>query len=108
MGLSEGESIPDRVDPLAGPEEDAPEEVVAESFGDKLGGGGMENFLADLVGKAAAESLTTGEPPANPEIVSLDDLLAEEEDAEGRQGGNGEDWDAGFWNMDAEDNDRLN
>ena len=37
MCLSEGDSIPDRVDPLARSEEDAPEEVAAElrtAFGD--------------------------------------------------------------------------
>lgn len=111
MGLTEGHSIPDRTDPLAREDDEAPDAVAAQPFGDKLGGGGMENFLADLVGRATAESLATGEPPAGPEIVSLDDLLAEEEDGEARSdrgGGNGDDWDAGFWNMDAEDTDRLN
>lgn len=111
MGLSEGDSIPDRPDPLAKTEEDPDEPTAADTFGDKLGGGGLSTFLAGLVGlEAEADDEAAASfpaPEAGPEIVSLDDLLAEEEDRETGPD-NGEEWDAGFWTMDSDDTDRLN
>jgi chromosome partitioning protein len=113
MGLSEGDAIPERDDPLAGPETGEEPAPAPPLLGDKLGGGGLETFLADLVGREAAgdsappaEAAPAG-PDADPEIVSLDDLLAEEEDRE-PGAGNDEDWEAGFWSLDSDDSDRLN
>lgn len=106
MGLSEDSTIPDRTDPLAKIEPDQEDAEIPTPFGDKLGGGNMDHFLADLISRAGSES-SPAQPSGDPEIVSLDDLLAEEED-NGRDRKNGEEWDQGFWNMDSEDNDRLN
>jgi chromosome partitioning protein len=106
MGLSEDSTIPDRTDPLAKIEPDQEDSEIPTPFGDKLGGGNMDHFLADLISRAGAES-SQATPTGDPEIVSLDDLLAEEED-NGRERQNGEEWDQGFWNMDSDDTDRLN
>ena len=95
MGLSVGSTIPERIDPLAKVDPDVEDAEIQVPFGNKLGGGSMDNLLADLLSRAASESsapLPTGEP----EMVSLDELLAEEEhNGRGRQ--DGEDWDRGFW-----------
>ena len=42
-----------------------------------------------------------------PEIVSLDDLLAEEENR-GNHEKSDEDWDEGYWNQDSEGGKRIN
>jgi hypothetical protein len=52
-------------------------------------------------------SIPSFEEPTAPEIVSLDELLAEEEDR-GDHKKTDEDWDEGFWNHESEDGERIN
>jgi len=106
MGLSVGSAIPERVDPLAKVDPDVEDAEIQVPFGNKLGSGNMDNLLADLISRAASES-STPQPTGEPEMVSLDELLAEEEH-NGREGQGNEDWERGFWNTDPDDNDRLN
>jgi chromosome partitioning protein len=108
MGLVEGYSIPDRVDPLA-PETDpetadSTESPILKAAADD----GLERFLTDLgTASREARSLPSGMEPPTPEIVSLDDLLAEEEDR-GQQGHADESWDDGVWNSESDGGERIN
>ncbi len=57
-------------------------------------GGGLDRFLAELGGSREVSSkISSFEEPAAPEMVSLDDLLAEEESGEN----NGDDWTDDGW-----------
>ncbi len=108
MGLQQGSSIPDRVDPLS-PEADV---EIDESGGKNPlkmpEAGGFDRFLADLGGPLqVASSIPSFEEPPAPEIVSLDDLLAEEED-QGHHEKTDEDWDEGFWNGESDGGERIN
>ncbi|MCP4571065.1 MAG: ParA family protein [bacterium] len=84
-------------------------EEIAESLAPAHGSAlsGVDRFLSELIGQVGAE---TGDGPAptrevaEPEMVSLDELLAEEESPS-----SGDDsWDEGHWNRDAEPGDRVN
>jgi chromosome partitioning protein len=58
------------------------------------GGGGLDRFLAELGGSREVSSrIPAFEEPSSPEMVSLDDLLAEEEG----QSGESEDWGDDTW-----------
>lgn len=63
---------------------------------------GVHRFLSELVGDA--DLAGPGSEIADPEMVSLDDLLAEEERPTTAEEG----WDDGFWNRDTEPGDRVN
>jgi hypothetical protein len=108
MGLVEGSSIPDRVDPL-GPEAPADDSDPVESSIMKAAAeDGLERFLTDLgSGSRETRSLPSGLEPPTPEIVSLDDLLAEEENR-GHQGPTDESWDDDVWNTESDGGERVN
>jgi chromosome partitioning protein len=58
-------------------------------------GGGLSGFLAALGGASAvADSIPAFDEPLAPEMVSLDELLAEEEAGQDREY---DDWDEGIW-----------
>lgn len=66
-------------------------------------GGGLDGFLAALGGASMVSStIPSFEEPETPEMVSLDDLLAEEEAGQAEEK---DDWDEGVW---PHRNDRLN
>ncbi len=66
-------------------------------------GGGLDGFLAALGGASVvSSSIPVFEEPQAPEMVSLDDLLAEEEEGQDREA---EDWEEGIW---PHSPDRLN
>lgn len=70
-------------------------------------GGGLDRFLNDLGSGSTsiASTIPPFEEPRVPEMVSLDDLLAEEE----QQSKSNEDWDEdGYWSRDGSDPERLN
>jgi chromosome partitioning protein len=71
------------------------EEEMVQTTEQSREGGGLDRFLNALGGASAASSqIPSFEEPQIPEMVSLDDLLAEEE--AGEDNGN-EDWDDGKW-----------
>lgn len=75
-------------------EEPLKEDAIREAATEETGGG-LEGFLAALGGASAASaSIPTFEEPQTPEMVSLDELLAEEEADQDK--GN-DDWDEGIW-----------
>jgi len=108
MGLQEGSTIPDHVDSLR-PVSDEQADESGETPARRMPtAGGLDSFLADLGGsKEAASSIPSFEEPSVPEIVSLDDLLAEEENR-GNHEKSDEDWDEGYWNRDSEGGKRIN
>ena len=108
MGLEQGSSIPSRFDPFD-PEADEDTGQASGFLTAPAGGvGGLDKFLADLGGSPADEtSAPAFEEPATPEIVSLDDLLAEEE-SQGPRDARDEDWEGGFWSHDSDGGERLN
>jgi len=104
MGLQVGNSIPERVDPLgADAEENTGGRIFSAAPPD-----GLERFLKDLGGeRGGSSSGNSFDEPGGPEIVSLDDLLAEEESPRGRDHDE-DDWDAGFWGRDSDGGERFN
>ena len=60
------------------------------------GGNGLDRFLAELGGpRQISARIPSFEEPSSPEMVSLDDLLAEEEDGNGEV--DGDEWSDGGW-----------
>ncbi|MEN8007323.1 MAG: ParA family protein [Candidatus Krumholzibacteriota bacterium] len=108
MGLVPGSSIPHRFDPF-GPEADGDGGEAMEVLSSPPAPtGGMDKLLADLGGIPTEESSGPAfEEPTTPEIVSLDDLLAEEEN-QGNRESSDEDWSDGFWNNETDGGERLN
>jgi chromosome partitioning protein len=108
MGLHQGSSIPDRVDPI-----DPLSDVEADSAGKSpilkpAPDDGLERFITDLgASLQAASSPSPIEEPTTPEIVSLDDLLAEEE-GRSDHGKADDDWDEGMWNPESDGGKRIN
>jgi len=83
---------------------DQPDSQVEEAACDDR----LARFLDDIGGSdPATPAAPAFEEPTGPEIVSLDELLAEEEDRS-HPGQKDEEWDAGFWNRDSEGNGRFN
>jgi len=69
---------------------------------------GFDRFLADLGGpRKVASAIPPFEEPLVPEMVSLEDLLAEEE-GRGHGERSDDDWDNGYWNLDSDGGDRFN
>jgi chromosome partitioning protein len=112
MGMGRESSIPDRPDPLA-PAEDTAEEAIGEMSSTKMPpANGLDRFLTELGGsRQETGSLPSFEEPLNPEtgpeIVSLDELLAEEEHRNENTRGD-EEWDEGLWNPDRDGGERIN
>lgn len=108
MGLQRGSTIPDHVDPL-GPVSDEQADESGNTPAQKMPtADGLESFLAELGGSGpATSSIPSFEEPSVPEIVSLDDLLAEEENR-GNHEKTDEEWDEGYWNRDSEGGKRIN
>ena len=65
----------------------------------------FERFLQDLAGPEDSWQAPGGEEPLGPEMVSLDDLLAEEDHE--RPAGD-RSWDERYWSFDGEGHDRIN
>ena len=108
MGLQQGSSIPDRIDPFGPVPDGEADESEANPALKMPATEGLDRFLDDLGGpQLVASSIPSFEEPATPEIVSLDDLLAEEE-GRGDLEKTNEDWDEGFWNHESESRDRIN
>ena len=89
------------LDPVADLVKDTPRVESTAAVGaiptdsDSGDGGGLDRFLNALGGASVVSStIPTFEEPLAPEMVSLDDLLAEEE--AGQESGNN-DWDEGPW-----------
>jgi chromosome partitioning protein len=73
------------------------------------GQSGFDRFIAELGGaKAVSQSIPQYEEPAAPEMVSLDDLLAEEEDQAHSSRNQWADWDQGFDSNDPDTGPRHN
>jgi len=108
MGMGRESSLPDRLDPLA-PDGDTAEEASWEMSSLKMpAADGLDRFLSDLGGSGRGSgSFPTFEEPAGPEIVSLDDLLAEEEHRSEHAQGD-EEWDEEIWNQDRDGGKRIN
>ena len=108
MGLKQGSSIPDPIDPLSPVPDGEADESESNPALKMPSAGGLDKFLADLGGpQMVVSSIPSFEEPAEPEMVSLDDLLAEEEDR-GDLEKKDENWDEGFWNHDSKGEDRFN
>lgn len=104
MGLQPESSLPERVDPL-GPEGDGEE---AGPIFNAAPADGLDRFLKELGGAIDGPSSGSSfDEPGGPEIVSLDDLLAEEESPDSPER-NDEEWDARFWNRDSDGGERFN
>ncbi len=108
MGMGRESSIPDRADPL-NPVGDSSEEVTGDMSTSKMpAADGLDRFLSDLGGSGqGVGSVPSFEEPSSPEIVSLDDLLAEEENRSDQTHGD-EEWDEGLWNPDSDGDERIN
>lgn len=65
----------------------------------------LERFLLDLAGGDEPWGAPGRDEAHSPEMVSLDDLLAEEESGGRRRGG---DWDDASWSFDGDANDSIN
>jgi chromosome partitioning protein len=107
MGLAEGDGIPDRIDPLANGTAEDSGPGPDDGLGDRFASGGIDRFLAEMSRGDTGYRKQKSDGATGPEIVSLDDLLAEEE-VRGGKDKTDDDWDEGFWSMDADDRDRLN
>jgi|GEM_PF-590761 len=82
------------------------EQTLTAETEDYVNGGGLDRFLAALGGAERSESsVPVFEEPTTPEMVSLDDLLAEEE-SKGHK--SDEDWDDEYWSGDGKDRSRPN
>lgn len=104
MGLGPETSQPQKIDPF-GP--DAEDEGREQSLG-PAAPDGLAKFLAALGGvKREAPAAGFNEDSGGPEMVSLDDLLAEEENR-GDQDQTDEDWNGGLWNRDSDGGKRFN
>ncbi len=77
---------------------------------DDLGGmEGLNRFLAELGGgSTTAPTIPNYEEPVEPEMVSLDDLLAEEENQSHSSKNTWDEWDQDFNSDDPDSNNRLN
>ena len=108
MGLEQGSSIPDQVD-LLSPVPEAEMDESGDTPSRKMpAAGGLDRFLADMGGpEESALSIPAFEEPIVPEIVSLDDLLAEEEGLNKNEKTD-EDWDEGYWDKKSDSGDRIN
>ncbi len=73
-----------------------------------LAHGGLDSFLADLGGNQVSSQIPVYEEPAAPEMVSLDDLLAEEENQAHSSRSKWDDWDHGYNPNDPDSDPRLN
>jgi chromosome partitioning protein len=105
MGLAPETSLPERIDPFGPDGEDEGKEQILEP----AAADGLEKFLAALGGvKREATAAGFSEDSGGPEIVSLDDLLAEEENRGDNTDQSDEDWNGGFWNRDPDDGKRFN
>jgi len=93
-------SLPEAILAAATEHEEIAEALVPDKDGSVLRG--VDRFLKELVGNA--EGAVPAREIAEPEMVSLDDLLAEEERAASGE----ESWEDGFWNRDAEPGDCVN
>ena len=81
----------------------AANQMTADAAEDETGSG-LDGFLSALGDAGAvAKSIPAFEEPQAPEMVSLDDLLAEEEEGQDREAS--DDWDEGVW---PQGTDRLN
>jgi chromosome partitioning protein len=108
MGLVNGDTIPDRAHSLAPDGEENTSGVEPDRTLRAAPEDGLDRFLADLGGpELTAAAIPSFEEPTMPDMVSLDDLLAEEE-SQNDSGKQEEDWDNGYWNLDGEGGDRLN
>lgn len=116
MGLQPGSTIPDQANPL-GPEDDLETDLNADLNADGKGDSSSMKAAADdglarfLVGLGASRPPAAFGPsveqPTPPEIVSLDDLLAEEEHRSEPEKADDE-WDEGLWNPDSDGGERIN
>ena len=105
MGLGPETSLPEGIDPFGPDGEDEGKEQILEP----AAADGLEKFLAALGGvKREAPAAGFSEDSGGPEIVSLDDLLAEEENRGNNTDQSDEDWNGGFWNRDPDDGKRFN
>ncbi len=92
--------LPEAILAAATEHEEIAEALVPDDDDSALSG--VDRFLRELIGNA--EGAVPSREIAEPEMVSLDDLLAEEERASSGEEG----WEDGFWNRDAEPGDRVN
>ena len=108
MGLEQGSSIPDQVN-LLSPVPDGEMDESGQTPSQKMpAAGGLDRFLADLGGSGeTASTIPSFEEPITPEIVSLDDLLAEEEGLNNHEKAD-EDWDEGYWDKKSDGGERIN
>jgi len=82
----------------------APAQTADATDGPKLNR--FERFLQDLGGGEDPTPPVRYEEPSEPDMVSLDDLLAEEEQGQSRS--DDRDWDEGHWSLDSDGPDRVN
>ena len=83
---------------------DEPRADVLSAGGPGRGDDRFERFLLDLAGPDEPWGAPGGGEALSPEMVSLDDLLAEEERGRGDGGG----WDERYWSFDGESRDSIN
>ncbi len=108
MGLKPGSTIPDREDLLSPASSDEMDESGVSTAQKMPAGGGLDRFLADMGGpKESTTYIPSFEEPVVPEIVSLDELLAEEEGQNDHEKSD-EDWDEGYWDRKSDGGDRIN
>ncbi len=108
MGLEPGSSIPEKVDPFGPETDDENREAMGFPSTTSSATGGLDKLLADLGGPPAdGPSAPAFEDPVTPEMVSLDELLAEEENQGHRESGD-DDWENGYWNNESDGGKRLN
>jgi len=70
--------------------------------------GGLDRFLDDLAGGSGGPTVPRYEEPEKPDMVSLDDLLAEEEDQSHSSRRGLDDWSADWPSDDSDSDRRLN
>ncbi|MCK9996453.1 MAG: ParA family protein [Candidatus Krumholzibacteria bacterium] len=114
MGLKPGSTIPDsstipdQVDLRSPSSNDEMDESEGTPDRKMPAAGGLDRFLADMGGpEETASSIPSFEEPIVPEIVSLDELLAEEEN-QNKHEKTDEDWDEGYWDRKSDGGDRVN
>lgn len=108
MGLVQGSSIPDQAGLLGFESNDGTDESGETPAKKMPSAGGLDRFLADMGGpEETASSIPSFEEPVVPEIVSLDDLLAEEEGLNNHEKAD-EDWDGGYWDRKTDGGDKIN
>jgi chromosome partitioning protein len=108
MGVGQESSLPDRTDSLA-PAGDTHEEASWEMSPLKIpAADGLDRLLSELGESGQGTgSFPFFEKPTGPEIVSLDELLAEEENRNEHTSGD-EEWDEGLWNPDRDSGGQIN